>query len=184
MDELEISVVLHQRSSSEQSGSAPPKPNTNAKDKTSIENSGRGKKANEKRIRSAESDSAEGALSEVDDFECKINAKIDKLTSIVNDVAGMIPIVHEMKAAYHKDLEATLRSDSDGENNQTDDLATAAVAAAKKRRLDLQKMQEMLIKGLTPVATLAGAVGEAIEGSSDMPDTATLWCSSQEPTIH
>jgi hypothetical protein len=38
----------------------------------------------------------------------------------------------------------------------------------------LQKMQEMLIKGLTPVATLAGAVGEAVEGSSDMPDRAAV----------
>lgn len=38
----------------------------------------------------------------------------------------------------------------------------------------LQKMQEMLIKGLTHVATLAGAVGEAVEGSSDMPDRAAV----------
>lgn len=39
----------------------------------------------------------------------------------------------------------------------------------------LQKMQELLIKGLIPVAKLAGLVGEAIEGTSDMPDEKSSW---------
>ncbi|XP_028397080.1 uncharacterized protein LOC114520931 [Dendronephthya gigantea] len=243
-----------------------PKPGTSGKEKTSIETSGRGKKASEKRPRSAELDASEKGQTAVDDFESRINAKIDKLTSIVSDVAGVVPIVRELKAAYDQELSGAevdlLRSDSDGENNShTDDLSITAPVAKKQklshsseteggivdslilevteneqtgaalpgkiesvlnsilahglnettatsrkekihrpenykllkvtkvnqeiwdisqkstRAMDarLQKMQEMLIKGLTPVATLAGAVGEAIEGSSDMPEKATLW---------
>lgn len=36
-------------------------------------------------------------------------------------------------------------------------------------------MQELLIKGLVPVAKIAGFVGEAMEGTSDMPDEKSSW---------
>ena len=36
-------------------------------------------------------------------------------------------------------------------------------------------MQELLIKGLTPIATLAGSVGEAMESSSELPDKTQVW---------
>jgi len=39
----------------------------------------------------------------------------------------------------------------------------------------LQKMQALLIKGLIPVAKLAGLVGFGIEGTSDMPDEKSSW---------
>ena len=51
------------------------------------------------------------------------------------------------------------------------------IAHRSTRSMDsrLQKMQELLIKGLIPIATLAGSVGEAMEGSSDLPDKNQVW---------
>ena len=39
----------------------------------------------------------------------------------------------------------------------------------------LQKMQETLIKGLIPLARLAGIIAEATDGNSVLPDKTTLW---------
>ena len=39
----------------------------------------------------------------------------------------------------------------------------------------IRKMQETLIKGLIPLARLAGGLAEAIDGKSELPDKATLW---------
>lgn len=51
------------------------------------------------------------------------------------------------------------------------------IAYRSTRSMDsrLQKMQELLIKGLTPIATLAGSVGEAMESSSELPDKTQVW---------
>ena len=51
------------------------------------------------------------------------------------------------------------------------------IAHHSTRSMDsrLQKMQELLVKGLTPIATLAGSVGEAMESSADLPDKTQLW---------
>ena len=51
------------------------------------------------------------------------------------------------------------------------------IAHRSTRSMDsrLQKMQELLIKGLILIATLAGSVGEAMEESSDLPDKNQVW---------
>ena len=36
-------------------------------------------------------------------------------------------------------------------------------------------MQELLLKWLMPIATLAGSVGEAMESSSALPDKIQVW---------
>lgn len=51
------------------------------------------------------------------------------------------------------------------------------IADSSTRSMDsrLQKMQELLIKGLIPIATLIGSIGEAMESSSDLPATGHIW---------
>ena len=51
------------------------------------------------------------------------------------------------------------------------------IALKQTRTMDarLQKMQELLIKGLISTAQLAGCVGDALEGTKELPDVKTIW---------
>ena len=57
------------------------------------------------------------------------------------------------------------------------------IAHHSTRSMDsrLQKMQELLIKGLTPIATLAGSVCETMESSGELSSVGIIVKSSHEP---
>lgn len=105
MDKLKSSVVSNKRSPIEQiSGPGKPKPNTNCKRKPrSIRVVER-----EKRVMNSQSSRVRSLRS---------NAKIDKRTAIVHDVAGRVAIVRKLKTTYDESDDEFLRSHSDRENN-------------------------------------------------------------------
>lgn len=101
MDELETNMISSRcPSNSEFFGSAMPTPNT--KEKPWLRPLVEEKKwaRNDHAVQSRMFLKKFKLQSEVDDFESRIYALVNKLTSIVNDVAGMVPIVRKLKATY------------------------------------------------------------------------------------
>jgi hypothetical protein len=130
--------------------------------------------AKRRKLDSSEGGIVDSLVLEVTDTERTGTALPDKIASVLDNILSR----------GLKDQAATARKETIKRPENCKLLSVTKVnqeiwdiAHHSTRSMDsrLQKMQELLIKGLTPIATLAGSVGETMESSGELPDKTQVW---------
>jgi hypothetical protein len=130
--------------------------------------------AKRRKLDSSEGGIVDSLVLEVTDTERTGTALPDKIASVLDNILSR----------GLKDQAATARKETIKRPENCKLLSVTKVnqeiwdiAHYSTRSMDsrLQKMQELLIKGLTPIATLAGSVGETMESSGELPDKTQVW---------